>query len=139
MLNEAVTGTLGEQKFKASIHWRNGVFIADEPEKSGGGDLGPDPQTLLLASLITCTLATLRMYIDHKKMVIPEIKVSANMAQRINAGNGEITTRIDRWISFGDSTPEPAVKERLLEVADRCPISKLLKGNVTISTSLAIG
>lgn len=136
LLEEPLQGTIGQQKFKSVIHWKNGSFIADEPEKLGGQDLGPDPQTLLLSSLVACTLATLRMYSDHKKLAIPEITVRANMAQRINAGTGEITTHIDRWVSFGDTALEPAVRERLLEISDSCPISKLLKGNVTIANSL---
>ena len=135
-LSEAVQGAIGEEKFKSSIQWRNGIFITDEPEKLGGRDLGPDPQTLLLSSLVSCTLATLRMYIDHKKLSIPEVKVSANMAQRINAGTGEITTHIDRWVAFGETPLNPAVSQRLLEIANSCPISKLLKGTVTIANAL---
>ncbi len=52
ILENPVKGNISEQKYKTSIVWRNGVFIADEPEKLGGQDLGPDPYTLLLSSLI---------------------------------------------------------------------------------------
>lgn len=132
-LQQGVRGVIGEQKFKTAIHWRNGVLITDEPEKLGGQDIGPDPHTLLLSSLVACTLATLRMYVDHKKMSIPEISVEANMSQRINAKTGEITTRITRSTSFGETDLDPQTKARLLEIAENCPISKVLKNTVTIT------
>ena len=134
VLEKAVLGTIGGQKFKTTIKWRNGTLITDEPEKIGGKDLGPDPHTLLLSSLVACTLATLRMYIDHKKLKIPEITVEANMAHRINGSTGEITTHIEKSISYGNTTLDPERKARLLEIAERCPISKVLKGNITIAT-----
>lgn len=135
VLEKAVRGTIGEQKFKTSIQWRNGTLITDEPEKLGGKDIGPDPHSLLLSSLVACTLATLRMYIDHKKLAIPEITIEANMAHRINASTGEITTHIDKTISYGSTTVDPERRARLLEIAERCPISKILKGNITIATT----
>lgn len=134
VLEKAVRGTIGAQKFKTSIQWRNGALITDEPEKIGGKDLGPDPHTLLLSSLVACTLATLRMYIDHKKLDIPEITVEANMAHRINGSTGEITTHIEKSIAYGNTAIDPERRARLHEIAERCPISKVLKGNITIST-----
>ena len=83
ILEHPVKGSIGTGKFLTTIHWRNGVMITDEPEKIGGQDLGPDPFTLLLTSLVSCTLATLKMYIDHKGLSIPEMRVEANMFQKI--------------------------------------------------------
>ncbi|WP_118194165.1 OsmC family protein [Albibacterium indicum] len=134
IMEKPVKAIIGEQKYKTSIHWRNGEFITDEPEKIEGKDLGPDPHTLLLSSLVACTAATLRMYIDHKKLNIPEITVEANLGQRINSRTGEITTRIDKSISFGDTEVDDKLKQRRIEISGSCPISKILKGNVTIET-----
>ncbi|MCD9019188.1 OsmC family protein [Parachryseolinea silvisoli] len=133
MLEAPVRGAIGIEKFKTAIHWRNGVLIADEPEKLGGKDLGPDPYTLLLSSLVSCTLATLRMYIDHKGLEIPEIEVEANMFQRIE-NNGTVL-RIDRKIDLKNLV-DPELQERLIRVAEDCPVSKILKGNITIQTEL---
>jgi putative redox protein len=66
LLEKPIVASIGIEKFKVSIEWRNGKIIADEPEEIGGKDLGPDPYTLLLASLASCTLSTLRIYIDRK-------------------------------------------------------------------------
>lgn len=133
ILEKPVKGAIGLQKYKTAIYWRNGVFITDEPEKMGGKDVGPDPYTLLLASLIGCTLATLRMYIDHKELAISEIEVEANMFFRIE--NQETTTHIERKIVFRDELSQ-TIQQRLLRVAENCPISKMLKGNIKISTEL---
>lgn len=129
-------GTIGEQKFKTFIEWRNGVMITDEPENLGGQDLGPDPYTLLLSSLVACTLATLRMYIDHKGLEIGTIIVRANMGQKVVNATGETATFIERSIDFGEGSPAPAILERLHRVAESCPVSKMLKGNIAIETIL---
>jgi len=133
ILENPIIGKIGEEKFKTRVTWRNGELITDEPEKIGGKDLGPDPYTLLLSSFVACTLATLRMYIDHKELHIPEIEVQANLHQRI--AGGKTVTHIERSIDFKQSI-EPTVLERLLNVAEKCPISKILKGDTEVHTTL---
>jgi len=132
LLENPVKGSIGIQKYKTSITWRNGAFVSDEPEKQGGQDLGPDPYTLLLSSLITCTLVTLRMYIDHKGYHIPEIEIETNMYLRIE--NNEIKTHIERTIHFKSELDEETTK-RLLNVAEQCPVSKLLKQGAFVNTT----
>jgi putative redox protein len=130
-LEKPVSGTIGTEKYQCTIEWRNGKFIADEPEKTGGKDSGPDPHTLLLSSLISCTLVTLRMYIDRKEWDIPEIKISANLFQTVE-GDKTITI-IDRDICFPSLTPTDAEKkDRLLEIARHCPVSKILEGDIKV-------
>ena len=65
-LEKPVHGSIGLTKYQCTIEWRNGQFIVDEPKNAGGRDTGPDPFTLLLSSLASCTLITLRMYIHRK-------------------------------------------------------------------------
>lgn len=131
ILETPVRGAIGSEKFRTAVHWRNGVLITDEPEKFGGKDIGPDPYTLLLSSLVSCTLATLRMYIDHKGLEIPEIEVEANMAYRIE--NNGAFLHIDRKIDM-KNLADPELQERLIRVAENCPVSKILKGNINIQT-----
>ena len=133
ILENPIKAIIGSQKYKTQIHWRNGVLLTDEPEKLGGEDLGPDPFTLLLSSLVGCTLATLRMYIDHKGLSIPEIEVEANLFHRIE--NQETITVVQRKINFKEELEAEVIK-RLLRVAEQCPISKILKGNIKIDTEL---
>jgi putative redox protein len=128
-----ILGNIGTQKYLCNITWRNGQFLMDEPENVGGKDLGIDPFSTLLASLAGCTLSTLRMYIDRKEWIIPEINISLNLYHETI--NGELTTTIRRNIAFlGEVSTEQ--KDRLLIIADKCPISKLLKGKININTTL---
>lgn len=131
ILEKDLTGHIGHQKYLCTIYWRNGQFITDEPEKLEGRDLGPDPYTLLLSSLASCTLSTLRMYIDRKGWNISEINVSLNLSQE---NNGELTTTITKALTFPPSVSEEQ-KEKLLEIAEKCPISKLLKAKILINAS----
>lgn len=132
LLEQDITGSIGPQKYLCSIVWRNGTLTMDEPQSAGGNDLGPDPYTTLLASLAGCTLSTLRMYIDRKGWDIPEIKISLNLAQE---NNPELETIITRKISFPSSVDEET-KNRLLIIAEKCPVSKILKNKITIPTTM---
>ncbi|WP_026995654.1 OsmC family protein [Flectobacillus major] len=131
LLENDIKGTIGIQKYQCTIEWRNGQMIMDEPVSSGGQDSGPDPYTTLLASLAGCTLATLRMYIDRKGWNIPEISVTLNLSQ--NQDNG-LTTTIKRDIFFGEGI-EHQVQERLLVIATKCPVSKILENKIIIQTT----
>lgn len=131
-LENDIIGHIGMQKYLCTINWRNGQFIMDEPEKIEGKDLGPDPYTSLLASLASCTLSTLRMYIDRKGWDIPEITIALNFHQE---SNPDLTTTIKRIITFPVTVDED-IKKRLLIIAEKCPVSKLLKNNIVINTLL---
>jgi putative redox protein len=132
LLENDIKGSIGTQKYLCKISWRNGEFLMDEPENIEGKDLGPDPYTTLLASLAGCTLSTLRMYIDRKGWDIPEINIALNMSQEISP---ELETTISRTISFSTEITDEQ-KERLLLIAEKCPVSKILKNKVTINTQL---
>jgi putative redox protein len=127
-----ITGNIGIQKYLCKIQWRNGNIIMDEPNEIGGRDLGPDPHSLLLASLAGCTLSTLRMYIDRKEWLIPEITVSLNLTLH---NDEAFSTEIKREILFSSYISEEQ-KQRLLVIANKCPISKMLENKITINTKI---
>lgn len=130
--DQDISGNIGAQKYLCTITWRNGVITMDEPKSLEGGDLGPDPYSTLLASLAGCTLSTLRMYIDRKGWDIPEIYVKMNFTLNTE---GEFSTDIKRDISFSkDVTAEQ--KERLWQIAGKCPVSKILEHKITIHTTI---
>ena len=130
-MENPVQGNIGTTKYQCTMEWRNGKFVSDEPESSGGQDTGPDPFTLLLSSLASCTLITLRMYIDRKGWDIPSIAVSTNLYQEIK--EEKLLTSIDRDILF-TSPVEEDMKIKLQEIASSCPISKLLENDVKVRT-----
>lgn len=130
LLTQPIKAHIGEELYKVTITWRNGILIGDEPENLGGKDIGPDPYTLLVTSLASCTLSTLRMYINRKQWEIKEINIEVNLYQ---VQGQELTTTFTRNISFdGEVTEEQ--KERLLQIANACPVSKILKNKIDIIT-----
>ncbi|HXC04574.1 MAG TPA: (4Fe-4S)-binding protein [Bacteroidia bacterium] len=129
--DKPVQGTIGIEKYQCKLEWRNGTFISDEPATSGGKDTGPDPYTLLLSSLASCTLVTLRMYIDRKGWDIPRLTVQVNMYTETKGE--QVVNIIDRDIVFPESATEDQ-KVRLQEIARHCPVSKILEGEVKIRT-----
>lgn len=132
ILENDITATIGAQKYLCTVTWRNGQLLMDEPESVGGKDLGIDPFSTFLASLAGCTLSTLRMYIDRKAWDIPEINISLNLSQE---NEGELVTTISRSITFTKEISTEQ-KERLLFIAEKCPISKILKNTINLKTSL---
>jgi len=131
ILTNPVAASIGTEKFKCTVVWRNGKFISDESEIAGGKDLGPDPYTLLLSSLGCCTLATLRMYIDRKGWDIPQIAVAVNMFFKLE-GEKKIAV-IDRDLNFLTPVTDEQ-RERLTQIAKVCPVSKILEGEIQVRT-----
>jgi len=131
-LEKDILGSIGEQKYLCTINWRNGTIIMDEPLQLQGRDLGPDPYSTLLASLAGCTLSTLRMYIDRKAWLIPEINVKLNLSL---STDGEFITTIKREINFSTNISDEQ-KQRLLLIASKCPVSKILENKINIQTTI---
>jgi putative redox protein len=119
---------IGIEHYRTTIKSANQTIYADEPITNNGTDTGMNPHSLLLSSLGSCTAITLRMYADRKMWLIDEIAVHLEF-YRTNEG-----TRIDRQISFkGDVTEEQY--QRLIQIADACPIHKVLTGHIEVITS----
>ena len=115
-----------------SVKLQNGrhEFSADEPKDAGGTDTAPAPDELLEASLASCTAITLRMYADRKQWPVAAIEVTVAL-QRDND-----KSTFTRSISVnGDITQEQ--RDRLLEIAKACPVSKTLQGEIEISSSIS--
>jgi putative redox protein len=107
-------------------------LTADEPVARGGGDSGVSPHELLLGSLGACTSITLRMYAGRKGWELGKITVGL----RYTAGNEGERGHIERRLSFAKPLSEEQ-QARLLEIANKTPITLTLKGGVAIDTSIA--
>lgn len=106
---------------------------AGEPLDMGGDDSGPAPFDYLLASLGACTSITLRMYAERKQIAVERIGVALRM-EKIEAEGGEIT-EITREITLdGDLAQED--RDRLLAIAERCPVHRTLTHEIRIKSAL---
>lgn len=132
LLEKDIIATIGIKKYLCKVVWNNGTFIMDEPKSIGGNDEGPDPYSTLLASLAGCTLSTLRMYIDRKGWNIPEIIIQLNMYHETSP---EPITIIKRELTFSSVVPDDQ-KIKLLNIATKCPVSKILENKIIIKNSI---
>ncbi len=116
-------------------------LTADEPAPLGE-DSGPSPYDYVLAALGTCTSMTLRMYADRKEWPLQHVTVKLRHS-RIHAEDcascetetGQLD-RVERTIELtGDLDDEQ--RERLLEIADKCPVHRTLHSEVSVITKLA--
>lgn len=121
---------LDRSRFKTKVYAGGHLIYADEPKELGGTDEGMTPGALLLASLGSCTAITIRMYADRKEMPLESIKINLAICKEEEMSK---ETTISRKIEFtGELSQEQ--RERLMVIADKCPIHKLLSNPIRILT-----
>jgi putative redox protein len=109
-------------------------LVADEGPEVGGADEGPGPFPLLLAALVQCTSATLRMYAERKGWDLGEIRVRARL---LRTGTGDAAVeRIERVVTVSADLSDDQ-RRRLGEIADRTPVTRTLRRGVVIDTTLS--
>lgn len=128
--------------FAQEISVRSHRLRGDEPVFAGGTDTGPSPYDLLLAALGTCTSMTVALYARRKQWPLEGITVRLRHAKIHAADCAECETRegmldrIEREIALAGALSEEQ-KERLLAIANRCPVHRTLTSEVVIETRLA--
>lgn len=133
MSTSAVSVVSASERFASSISDGTHHWNADEPASLGGLDAGPSPHSLLLSSLGACTAATLRMYADRKHWALERADIHLSIRPHGNAEDGA-TEIVREVVLHGDLDANQ--RARLLEVATRCPLHKLLVGAIRIDTQL---
>ena len=135
-----ISASIGKGGFRTEVKAGDKELVVDEPVSVGGSDLGPTPYEYLLTSLASCTLMTLRMYADRKSWPLESasIQLRSGRSHEIDCekcesepvGIGHIQRRIELT---GPITDEQ--RQRLLQVADRCPIKQTLERGIHIENA----
>jgi putative redox protein len=127
--------------YKTEIKARDLTIFSDEPLESGGTNAGLKPTELLMAALGACGAITARMYANRKGWNLEGVEIDVSYvklkAAEIEAyqGDAEFVYDFQQLITFkGDLTEDQ--KTRLLEIAGRCPVHKILTSPVNITEAL---
>jgi putative redox protein len=124
-----------------SVQWATGKFaqtvrvaghhlVSDEVADVGGEDRGPTPHELVLGGLGACTTMTLKMYAERKGWPLTDVRVTLSGQQR------EGRLHIMRAIALSGAL-DAEQRQRLIEIADKCPVHKSLSAGAVIQTSEA--
>ena len=129
------------KKFTRTVLSDHHVWAADEPTSVGGSDLGPDPYEHLLAALGTCTSMTIRMYANHKKIALDNVTVELEHDRQhvedcVDCNSEPRKIEILRKVITLEGKLSQQQRQRLLEIADRCPVHQTLHGDLKITTEL---
>ncbi|PWE17035.1 osmotically inducible protein C [Marinicauda salina] len=109
-------------------------FVVDEPEKVGGLDGGPHPYQLLCSALAACTTMTLRMYADRKGLEVGRIGTRVTHERDSDGPAGAKTDIFHREI-YTEADVDAEVGDKLVEIANKCPVHRTLERSSTIETS----
>ncbi len=129
-------------KFQQTVTVGRHRLIADEPVAAGGEDSGPGPYDFLLAGLGACTSMTMRLYADRKSLPLDRVTVTLKHSKIYAKDCDECETRegmldqIDRVIAM-EGALDAEQRERLMEIADKCPVHRTLTSEIRIVTRRA--
>ncbi len=124
-------GSIGTTNFAVAIRAGRHALNADEHAALGGRDSGPAPYELLSAALCACTAITLRMYALRKEWPLRGVDVDVQFVRNDNSEES-----IARKLRF-DGDLDTGQRERLLDIAERTPVTLTLKRGLTITTTLS--
>ena len=135
-VEETLTGRF-TQKMTVGPH----SLIADEPEALGGNNAGPDPYDYVLMGLGACTSMTIRMYAERKQMPLTKVhvrldhrKIHVDDCSDCETREGKVD-EIEREITLEGNLNEEQ-RQRLLEIANLCPVHKTLISEIKVRTRL---
>lgn len=119
--------TLGPVDYGMTAVVRNHTVIIDEPIDTGGKNTAPDPQEYLCISLASCTTATVKMYANRKQWKIDSLTVDVEKEDRKNI--------FKRILHIKGPLDEEQLN-RLLQIANLCPVHKILSQANMVETIL---
>ncbi|MCA9634450.1 MAG: OsmC family protein [Myxococcales bacterium] len=136
-----VAAETGRTPYRTRLRSRDHAWVADEPIDLGGQDLGPNPYDLVQAGLAACTSMTLRMYADRKGWPLERVvtRISFDRVHRDECEGcespGPKIGRFDRRLEIVGELDDTQ-RARLLEIADRCPVHRLVTEANLVATRI---
>jgi putative redox protein len=131
----------GSIRFVQNVSVGAHAFQADEPSENGGNDAGPGPFELLLAALGACASTTVQMYADRKQWPVEAVHVRLSYAKVPAAdppdAETEMVDGIEMEISCSGDLSQDQL-HRLLEIAGKCPVHRMLTSRLQIQTRLLV-
>ncbi len=123
-----IKGNSTDKNFITALSTRDLNLLADEPFEIGGQNTGFTPMELLGSALTSCTIITLQLYLNRKDWAYEEVDVTVNFDHKIKP------VVINREVTVKGVFNEKQT-ERILAIANACPVHKLLEsGNQIITT-----
>ncbi len=119
----------GYHHYQFRVHAGRHTLIADVGHELQGDDSGPDPHQLIEAALAVCTAQTLAMYAERKQWPLQGVHVAVQVDS--TAGGNRFQRRIELNGELSDEQ-----RQRLLEIANKCPIHRILTGAITVQSDL---
>jgi putative redox protein len=126
---------------------RGHILISDEPPAAGGEDLGPTPHELLITALGACVAITIRMYAQRHEWPLEDVSVHLTIddveptepdftPEEIAAAgpSGKLPLIHSHVTIKGDL--DQAQRDRLEQIAGRCPVHRALRARPAIVTTL---
>ena len=137
-MKRTVTVEEGAGTYTQTIGAGNHTLYADEPENLGGTDRGPNPYDYLLSALGTCTSMTVRMYarrkqwpLEHVRVTLRHDKIHAEDCEDCETQTGKID-QIETDVELIGDELTGEQRERLMEIAHRCPVHRTMTEEVKI-------
>ena len=134
MSGVVVVAENGQGRYQQAVTIGQHQLTADEPVSVGGADAGPAPFDFIMTGLGACTSMTLRMYAERKGLALT--KVSVTLSHEKVEVDGAMRDSIHRQIVLeGDLSDEQ--RQRLLEIANKCPVHRALSQSILLDCALA--
>lgn len=127
----SIKGNSTEENFVTQLNARDLTFIVDEPLDKGGKNTAVAPMELIGGALSSCTIITLQMYFNHKKWEYSGVEVDVNFEEKT------LPINFSRIIRIKGNFDEKQ-KERILRIANACPVHKALEIGHQIETIIEI-